>query len=97
MKNILITGAARGLGFALASIFYSSGSRLFLVVRREKDLKNLEQEFNGSGILVCDVTKPDYEKELSKLIGDEKLMLLSTMQVPWERGVQLKKQLLISF
>lgn len=73
LKNILITGAARGLGFALASIFYNSGNRLFLVVRRKEDLKNLEQEFKGSGILVCDVTSPDYEEELSKLIGDEKI------------------------
>jgi 3-oxoacyl-[acyl-carrier protein] reductase len=37
-KNILITGAGRGLGYELAHFFWEKGSNLFLVVRSSENL-----------------------------------------------------------
>ncbi len=40
-KNILITGASKGLGLACAESFYRAGANLFLNGRDEKNLKKL--------------------------------------------------------
>ncbi len=43
-KNILVTGASRGLGAKIATSFWRSGANLFLVARTEDDLRRLRGE-----------------------------------------------------
>ncbi len=43
-KNILLTGASRGLGAEIARAFFLSGSNILMVARREDDLRRLQAE-----------------------------------------------------
>ncbi len=43
-KNILVTGASRGLGAEIARAFFLSGSNILMVARREDDLRRLQAE-----------------------------------------------------
>lgn len=56
-KTVLITGAAGGIGQALAERFASEGARLVLVDRSESDVRNLARRFNSVALaLEADVT-----------------------------------------
>ena len=48
-KTVLITGASRGIGAALALQLASEGSNLILVSRNEADLEKIAQEARGKG------------------------------------------------
>jgi len=43
-KNVLITGAFRGLGRAIACAFWQSGENLIITARSENDLNLLQSE-----------------------------------------------------
>ena len=50
-KNVIITGASKGLGKAIAEKFAAAGNHLFLCSRNEEVLqmqhnKNLKQKYN---------------------------------------------------
>jgi short-subunit dehydrogenase len=51
----LVTGAAGGLGGAIARALHGRGARLILTGRREEALKSLASELNGAEIVVCDL------------------------------------------
>lgn len=62
MKNVLITGASSGIGFALAHVYAKHSYNLILVARREDRLRGLkiklEQSFNISvSIEIMDLTE----------------------------------------
>jgi len=44
MKNVLITGASKGLGLAIARLFARRGHRLIINARREPELRIAERE-----------------------------------------------------
>jgi len=44
MKNVLITGASKGLGLAIARLFARRGHRLIINARREHELRIAERE-----------------------------------------------------
>ena len=44
MKNVLITGASKGLGLAIARLFARNGHRLIINARREDELRAAERE-----------------------------------------------------
>lgn len=69
MKNVLITGAARGLGRELARQFNTRGHRLWLVVRSEDSRTDLLAQIPQAQILVCDVTDANYSKTLAHWLG----------------------------
>lgn len=46
MKNILITGGARGLGKRLIDVYYTNGYNVFTVVRKQEDAQKLSKEFD---------------------------------------------------
>ena len=55
-KNIMITGASSGIGWAAAEAFAAEGARLILCGRRENRLKKLQAQLNTpSHLLVFDV------------------------------------------
>jgi len=70
MSSVLITGANRGLGFALAQQFSACGYDLYLVVRAESAKIDLSKTLPEAKVLVCDVTSDDYEVILNDWLGD---------------------------
>jgi short-subunit dehydrogenase len=66
--NIIITGASKGIGFAIAEVFASHGHTLFLCSRNEEELnaaaESLQKKYLASTIhtQVCDVTNAHQRK-----------------------------------
>jgi NAD(P)-dependent dehydrogenase (short-subunit alcohol dehydrogenase family) len=60
-KNVLITGAARGIGCATAQAFANAGARVALVDRDEALVRHVAQQMSGDGRqtlpLVADVSR----------------------------------------
>jgi NAD(P)-dependent dehydrogenase (short-subunit alcohol dehydrogenase family) len=73
-KTILITGCSTGLGFAAARAFAERGYRVIATVRKDDDVKRLEEIGNGRIYpAICDVTVaaqvaalPDLVKKVSE-------------------------------
>lgn len=67
-KNVFLTGAASGIGRALANQFAASGCNLYLVDIDEKGLKSTESEIqtasNRVWTYVCDLSQPDHVKAM---------------------------------
>jgi 3-oxoacyl-[acyl-carrier protein] reductase len=48
-KKILITGASKGIGFAIAESFAEQGAKVFLISRNKKDLKKATDKIKKKG------------------------------------------------
>ncbi|WP_432463498.1 SDR family NAD(P)-dependent oxidoreductase [Agarivorans sp. QJM3NY_33] len=70
MNSVLITGANRGLGLALAQQFSACGYELYLVVRTESSKIDLLKELPNANVLICDVTTNKYEVLLNEWLSD---------------------------
>ena len=70
MKNVLITGANRGLGLALAKQFAQEDCALFLVVRSETARQELNKSLPHANVLVSDVTEDEHEARLATFLAD---------------------------
>jgi NAD(P)-dependent dehydrogenase (short-subunit alcohol dehydrogenase family) len=63
-KRTLVTGAARGLGLAIAKLFAERGARVALVDVDGSAAERAAREIGGDAIgMRCDVTKPDDVKK----------------------------------
>lgn len=57
MKNVLITGGARGIGKELIKVYYANNYNVFSVVRKQEDAEKLNKEFtNNFTPIVTDLT-----------------------------------------
>jgi len=70
-KNILITGAASGIGRLMSIYFAGEGANIALVDINEKALREVETEVNGIGVTarsyVCDISnREDIERAASQ-------------------------------
>ncbi|MEO8637451.1 MAG: SDR family oxidoreductase [Candidatus Taylorbacteria bacterium] len=65
-KVVVITGASRGLGKALAVAFSRRGAKVVVSARTQKEIEEIAKEINGLAIS-ADVTK---EKEIKKLLQE---------------------------
>ncbi len=64
-KTVLITGASRGIGFAIAQAFNREGAQLILVARHRKPLEAAAAQLSGTGMMMAlDITKPGDVKRL---------------------------------
>lgn len=68
MKSILITGASRGLGFALVKAFYECDYKVFAVVRGGDAYEKITAMFPNVSVLIADVTSDSYQKALSEFL-----------------------------
>jgi NAD(P)-dependent dehydrogenase (short-subunit alcohol dehydrogenase family) len=64
-KNVLITGAAQGIGKAIAERFVSEGARIFLVDIQEEKVRDVAEALGGSSAF-CDVRVAD---DVQKAVG----------------------------
>lgn len=67
-KHVIITGAANGIGAALAHKLHSRGARLVLVDIDERRLTSLSNSLDGSQRHIFDMTTVDGLKALKKTI-----------------------------
>ena len=71
----VVTGAARGIGAAIAKHLGAMGARVFLTARDEKLLDGVAAEIRSAGgratVVVCDVVDGDAIDRLAKKVQDE--------------------------
>lgn len=77
-KNIIITGASRGIGYELAQICSAKGHRVLALSRNSERLEQLKQSCSGPlDILPGDLSRPEAIDELLyKLRADEAIDLV---------------------
>ena len=67
-KVALVTGAAYGIGFAMAEAFAQAGAKIAFNCRSEHDLEQALSDYKAKGIdargYICDVTKEDDVKAM---------------------------------
>ena len=56
-KNVLITGASRGIGNSIAGYFAEKGYKIFVTARNKSALEKLAEKENIEGFYSCDITK----------------------------------------
>lgn len=71
--NILITGANRGFGLALARQFAPVANQLFLVVRTSQAKEALLDEFKDAIVVIADVSDSAYPARLKQALGSSTL------------------------
>ena len=64
VKNIIITGVSRGIGYELFKLFVKEGHRVLGVSRNLDPLQPIVKEFENASILSIDISK---EEELQKV------------------------------
>ena len=75
MKNVVITGSARGFGYAMLKLFYQDGYNVVMIDMNEEALNQSKQEIEKTNIqdenkvlsYKCDITNSD---EVKSLIDD---------------------------
>ena len=74
-KRVVITGASRGLGRALASRIAAEGARLALCARSSDDLKRVELEISLQGAppiaMTCDIADPLQVERFAECVLEE--------------------------
>ncbi len=78
-KTIVITGASKGIGFAIAEKFFAEGWNLALCARNIESLKNYFPQTDTQKVLVlaCDVS----DKAQVKIFADEVLKTFKTIDI----------------
>ena len=70
MRNVLVTGASRGIGAAIAREFAKNGDRVFINYNRNREkAENLAKEINSVAVW-ADVADPDAVKEMLQKTGN---------------------------
>lgn len=75
-KNILITGASRGIGEQIAKEFKNEGYNLFLTSRNEELLKRILHEVKAINYCICDLSSKDDLEKLAKFIEENQIDIL---------------------
>lgn len=69
MKNIIITGTSRGIGFELVHLFANQGHRVLALSRNERPVNNLH--FDNIHSFSFDLNEPEDYKKVKSFIEDE--------------------------
>ena len=68
MKNIIITGTSRGIGFELVQLFCKAGHQVLALSRNEQPIRELKLE--GCTAFSFDITKTSDMTKVSDFIKD---------------------------
>ena len=72
MKNIVITGASKGIGFEVAKQLSTMGHHVYAIARSSEKLSNLQKQSKGQITpITCDLTDPDQVYQFSSHIDSE--------------------------
>lgn len=75
-NNILITGGATGIGFALAEAFSNAGNDILICGRREEKLRSAKERLPALHTMRCDISKGKNRNELYELAKSEGINVL---------------------
>lgn len=67
-KSILVTGASKGIGLAIAQEFYQEGFEVIICARGEESLKAAKSQMPGLHTYVCDLSNKEAVKTLGNRI-----------------------------
>lgn len=70
MKKIFISGASRGIGLAIAHIFYAAGFQTIICSRSKEKLAQAKREMPDLHTFVCDVSKKEEIKNLAQILNE---------------------------
>lgn len=76
IKNILITGASKGIGKEIAKGLKDREYNVFLTSRNEKLLKDISKEIGAKSYLACDLTSQSDLENLSNFINENSIDIL---------------------
>ncbi len=68
MKNVIVTGASRGIGYQISSLLAENGHRVYAVARSESKLKALASRSDNIIPIVADLTSETGQKVVSGVI-----------------------------
>ncbi|CEG58979.1 SDR family NAD(P)-dependent oxidoreductase [Legionella fallonii] len=69
---VLITGASRGIGRAMAKAAADRGAKVGLMARSQQDLELVLKEIDGQGVIsVADVSHPDDVKQAIQCVAEQ--------------------------
>ena len=97
MKNVLITGGAKGIGKAVAEAFTDKGDSVIIVDKDEKEGKNTCEQIRGNGgkidFLLTDISIPDNVPpmviEAVRLLGKIDILINNAGFGIWKSPVDL--------
>ncbi len=69
MKNIIITGTSRGIGYELVRLFANKGYKILALSRNDKPIKDLSLQ--NVHTFSCDLSKPENYKKVDAFIKTE--------------------------
>jgi len=75
-KNILITGASKGIGKQIAKGLSQAGHNLFLTARSEELLKSLSDEIGVKAYCVCDLANQEDLEKLALFVEGNSIDIL---------------------
>lgn len=70
MKKIFISGASRGIGLAIARIFYAAGFQTIICSRSEEKLAQAKTEMPDLHTFVCDVSNKEEVKNVAQILNE---------------------------
>jgi len=68
-RRVLVTGAARGLGYAIVKKFCENGATVFALDKNKKGLESLKEEFRNVTTICVDLREWDETRRLIKSIA----------------------------
>ncbi|MFN0204373.1 MAG: SDR family oxidoreductase [Bacteroidia bacterium] len=71
MKKIFISGASRGIGLAIARIFYQAGFETIICSRNPQKLAEAKAEMPNLHTFVCDISDKEAIKNMANLINEQ--------------------------
>jgi len=75
-KNILVTGASKGIGKQIAKGLQKEGHNLFLTSRNVDLLKTVSKEVNAKAYFICDLTSKNELENLAEFIRQNSIDIL---------------------